>query len=203
MTATADLPTAPAALRNFEPLLGLLRFEFADRRSVLEIGSGTGQHAAGFADNFIWLSWQPTELPTQLGSIQQWVDAASLPNLLSPIALDVSQSAVPAGQYDAVFSANTAHIMNEAEVAEMFALSGRILPEGGLLCLYGPFRHHGQFSTESNARFDATLRRSDPAMGIRDVEMLDEFAGRAGLSRRRYYAMPGNNQVLCYECTAG
>ncbi len=200
MRDAVGLPSAPAAERNFLPILGVLEQEFAGRERVLEIGSGTGQHAAGFAKQLNRLTWQPSDVRSALGRIQQWVDAADLPNLESPVALDVGSDSPPAGRsYDAVFSANTAHIMDEANVGNMFRVAALALHSAGRFCLYGPFREHGEFSTESNRRFDAGLREQDPKMGIRDIERLDEFASRAGLQRVRRYAMPGNNLVLVYD----
>jgi len=199
MADPGALPSAPAAARNFDPILGVLRSEFAGCRHVLEIGSGTGQHAAGFARAMPWLRWQPSDLDQQLPGIRQWVDAAGVDNLDTPLALDVGGTAVPAARYDAVFSANTAHIMSEPEVERMFELVGNSLGEGGRFCLYGPFTEEGRFSTRSNERFDASLRARDPAMGIRDLASLDAFAARTGLERQRRYAMPGNNLLLVFE----
>jgi len=199
MAESGALPSAPAAARNFEPILGVLRLEFAGRGHVLEIGSGTGQHAAGFAQAMPWLRWQPSDLDRQLRGIRQWVDAVGLDNLEAPLALDVGGADLPAACYDAAFSANTAHIMSEPEVERMFELVGQSLAEGGRFCLYGPFKEDGRFSTESNERFDAGLRASDPSMGIRELATLDAFAARAGLERQRRYAMPGNNLLLVFE----
>ncbi len=201
-TPTAnDLPNAPAAERNFEPILAALRVEFVGCRRVLEIGSGTGQHAAGFAAAMPWLEWQPSEMPGQLESIRLWQAASSLPNLSDPLEIDVASASVPAG-YDAGFSANTAHIMSEYHVERLFRLMGRALYPAGVFCLYGPFTEAGRFSTESNRQFDERLRLGDPKMGIRAIERVDEFAERAGLSRRRRYAMPGNNLLLVFERAA-
>lgn len=199
MAEPGALPSAPAAARNFEPILGVLRREFAGCSHVLEIGSGTGQHAAGFARAMPWLRWQPSDLDRQLAGIRQWVDAVGLDNLEAPLSLDVGGADLPVARYDAAFSANTAHIMSEPEVERMFELVGQSLVEGGRFCLYGPFTEDGRFSTESNERFDAGLRASDPSMGIRDLARLDTFAAHAGLERRRRYAMPGNNLLLVFE----
>ena len=194
------LPSAPAAERNFAPILGVLRQEFATLGRILEIGSGTGQHAAGFAVEMPWLDWQPTDIAEQLPVIRRWVSAAARPNLLPPLELDVDTCGVPGGgNYDGAFSANTAHIMSEVSVERSFRLLGDCLEPGARYCLYGPFRQHGAFSTDSNARFDAQLRQSDPAMGIRDIERLDAFAAEADLERMRQYAMPGNNLLLVFE----
>ncbi len=199
MSEPVALRSAPAAERNFEPILGVLRHEFSGATRVLEIGAGTGQHAAGFAAEMPWLSWLPTDQPESIAGIEAWCAAVALANLEAPIALDVIYDAPPDGSFDAAYSANTAHIMDEPAVGRMFDIVGAALLAGGRFCLYGPFRENGCFSTESNERFDASLRRSDPAMGIRDIEALDAEANRVGLGRIRRYAMPGNNLVLVFE----
>lgn len=202
MTSTPDsaLPSAPAAERNFAPILGVLRQEFEGLEHILEIGSGTGQHAAGFAAAMPWLDWQPTDVAGQLPAITRWVSTAARPNLEPPFELDVDSFRQSGSRrYDGAFSANTAHIMSEDSVARSFRLLGDCLEPGARYCLYGPFRWHDAFSTESNARFDAHLRQSDPAMGIRDIERLDSFAAEADLERIRQYAMPGNNMILVFE----
>ncbi len=199
MTPSAELPVAPAAERNFEPILGVLCDEFRGSGRVLEIGSGTGQHAAGFAAELDWLRWQPSDVAARLPDINRWVMASGCSNLLTPIELDVSRAPETGQRYDAAFSANTAHIMPQRSVEDMFDLVGAVLVARGRFCLYGPFSEAGRFSTQSNAQFDATLRRSDPDMGIRDLEFIDTSAGRASLLRARTHAMPGNNLLLVFE----
>lgn len=198
----AELPSAPAAERNFAPILGALKTEFAGSKSILELGSGTGQHAAGFAREMPWLEWQPSDLGSQLAAIDAWVRAAALANLRAPFEFDVDAHMPHEARYDGAFSANTAHIMSEASVERAFRLLGQYLETGARYCLYGPFREHGKFSTDSNARFDASLRQRDSAMGIRDMELLDDFAGEAGFVRIRHYAMPGNNLLVVYKKTS-
>ena len=179
MNDQGGLPSAPAAERNFVPILGVLRREFRNAERVLEIGAGTGQHAVGFATEMPWLRWLPTDRPGNVAGIEAWRATARIGNLEAPAVLDVSRDAPPAGPFDAAFSANTAHIMDLMAVQNMFALIGRVLERGGRFCLYGPFREHGAFSTDSNANFDASLRQSDPSMGIRDLEALDADAANA------------------------
>jgi cyclopropane fatty-acyl-phospholipid synthase-like methyltransferase len=162
---------------------------------VLEIGSGTGQHAAFFGHAMPALQWQTSDLDENHAGINACVDAAGLGNLLRPLSLDVRESTVSPAAYDAVFSANTAHIMQIETVRCMFSIVGEALRAAGVFCLYGPFRMAGRFNTESNAQFDAGLRQRDPGMGIRDLETLDEFGAACGLHRHRLYAMPANNHV--------
>lgn len=199
MSCCADKPFSVACDRNAGPILEVLETEFRSARDVLEIGSGTGQHAVRFAGALRHLAWQTSDLEQNHPGIRAWLDDAGLPNAIQPLALDVVTADLPAQSYSAVFSANTAHIMGEHAVAAMFALVGKVLVPGGAFCLYGPFREGGRFSSPSNADFDASLRRQDPRMGIRDIEMLDALAAQNGLCRKARYAMPANNEVLVWE----
>lgn len=193
------LPNAPACERNRQPILHVLRDEFRSRTRVLEIGSGTGQHAVFFGAALPQLTWQTSDRPDNHESIAAWLCHAGLENVLPPLALDV-ESFDPGGlSFDAVFSANTAHIMSVEAVRCMFRLVGQVLEAEGVFCLYGPFNFDGRFSSDSNAAFDASLRQRDPAMGIRDLEELDRFAAAAALSRVRLYAMPANNHIVVWK----
>ena len=193
-----ERPSAPAVARNREPILEVLTHELADRRQVLEIGSGTGEHAVFFAARMPWLNWQTSDLPSGHDGICAWIQFAAVANVEPPLALDVSDPPRLDRRYDAVFSANTAHIMSRTDVECMFALAGGLLPQGGRFCLYGPFNRDGRYTSDSNARFDASLRRQDPAMGIRDLGDLDAFGVEAGLSRSALYAMPANNYLAVW-----
>lgn len=198
----SQLPNSVACERNKGPILEVLHQEFADCRSVLEIGSGTGQHAVHFARRLPHLVWQTSDLPDNHPGISAWLGHADLPNVLEPLTLDVENvdcGALSRMRFDAVFSANTAHIMRIEAVAAMFRLAGLLLPAGGLLCLYGPFNFDGEFSSESNAEFDAALRQRNRTMGIRDIGELDEFARQADLGRVRLYAMPANNHLAVWS----
>jgi hypothetical protein len=171
---------------------------FTDRRFVLEIGSGTGQHAAYFASALPHLVWQPSDVLEHLEGIRQWVLEASAPNLRAPIELDVDKR-FPAIEADAAFSANTSHIMSWPQVERMFAGIGRLLPSRGVFALYGPFDCAGRHTSESNARFDAMLRARDPASGLRDFEAIDALAQCTGLVLQEDNAMPANNRLLVYQ----
>ncbi len=194
-----DKPYAESCEQNREPILAVLREVFADRSRVLEIGSGTGQHAVYFAAELPHLVWQTADVPQHHPGIRLWIADAVLPNVLPPIALDVNQSGWHDGRYDAVFSANTLHIMSWPEVEAFFAGVGAVLTPGGLLVVYGPFNYHGAFTSDSNARFDAWLKARDPASGVRDFEAVDALARVQGLVLQRDIAMPANNRSLVWK----
>ncbi len=194
----ADKPFAEAAARNTAPILEVLKQEYRECRNVLEIGSGTGQHAVAFGRALPHVDWLTSDLDENHAAIEAWINASGLVNVRKPISLDVRRyPAVPA-EADAVFSSNTAHIMSTRAVADMFALAGRVLRPDGVFCLYGPFRVGGKFNTPSNAQFDISLRSRDPEMGIRDLEMLDEMAAGHALRRSALYAMPSNNFLAAW-----
>jgi SAM-dependent methyltransferase len=188
-----------ACERNREPILAILRDVFADTERVLEIGSGTGQHAVFFGAHLPRLIWQTSDLPQNHASIVAWQREARLPNVLPPLALDTGSSDWPKGPYDAVFSANTCHIMAWQEVQAMFSGIGRILRAGGVLCIYGPFNYGGKFTSASNAQFDALLKAQAPHMGIRDFEAVDRLAAEQGLRLHADHAMPANNRLLAWR----
>ena len=194
-----ERPFAEYAARNSEPILSVLRREFAGAVRALEIGSGTGQHAAAFATELQPLLWQTSDLEENHVGIQAWVQWANLPTLLPPLRLDVRSAELAPKSYDAVFSANTAHIMSWSAVCRMLELIGLALTDGGVFCLYGPFRVGGEFNTASNAAFDQSLRARSPEMGIRDLEEIDDVAAQHGMRRQRLYAMPANNNVAVWE----
>ena len=192
-------PVAPATERNRGPILEILEQEFSDCRNVLEIGSGTGQHAVWFARHMPHLRWQTSDLEENHAAITAWIEWSRLSNVEYPMEIDVARCDLPSGRIDAVFSANTAHIMSLSMVESMFSLVGRLLPAAGVFCLYGPFRDGGTFSSDSNEIFDRSLKERDPSMGIRDLEYLDELASQAGMLRRSSYAMPANNLMLLWQ----
>jgi SAM-dependent methyltransferase len=188
--------------RNKEPILAALRDLLAGCRSVLEIGSGTGQHAAHFGAALPHLRWQTSDLPASHASIRAWIADAGLSNVLPPVALDVASDAWPAGPFDAVYSANTSHIMSWPEVQAMFAGVGRVLAPGGVLCLYGPFNRAGRYTSAGNADFDAALKARAPHMGLRDAESVDALAREQGLEKIADIAMPANNALLAWRRAA-
>jgi cyclopropane fatty-acyl-phospholipid synthase-like methyltransferase len=191
-------PFAPACERNRDPILAVLRSQFADRRNVLEVGSGTGQHAVYFAAAMPWLTWQCADLATQLPGIRMWLDEAGLPNTPPPLELDVG-GRWPTGTYDAVFSANILHIVGWPEVEAFFDGVGQVLGADGMLVVYGPFNAGGNYTSESNRDFDAWLKARDPRSGIRDVEAVQALAAQAGLRAIDDVAMPANNRCLVWR----
>jgi len=195
----SDKPFSEYAERNSAPILEVLKDEFSNCVTVLEIGSGTGQHAVRFARELPNLCWQSSDLDDNHDGISAWGNDSKLTNLLPPISLDVLTADVQAASFDAVYSANTAHIMSLDAVARMFSLVGKTLVPGGVFCLYGPFRQGGEFNTASNAAFDESLRSRHEEMGIRDIESLDAFGSTHGLRRDRLYAMPANNHIAVWR----
>ena len=197
-----DKPFSEYAERNGAPILDVLRNEFANSAKVLEIGSGTGQHAARIAKALPFLQWQTSDLDENHDGILAWVNYSGLANLMPPLSLNVLTNDVPAAFCDAAFSSNTAHIMSIEAVQKMFDIVGNALTDRGVFCLYGPFRQGGEFNTPSNAAFHKTLRSRDPAMGIRHLESLDDYARDNNMARARLYTMPANNHIAVWHKAA-
>lgn len=194
-------PFSPASERNRAPILAVLRDALAQRRRVLEVGSGTGQHAAFFAQALPWLTWQASDRQENLDGIRAWLDEAKAANAPAPIELDVTQENWPTQRFDAVFSANTLHIMSWPEVQQLFARLPEVMEADASLVVYGPFNIDGRHTSASNAAFDAQLRLRDPAMGLRDLADVDALARAMGLRMQPPVAMPANN--LCIHWLRG
>jgi hypothetical protein len=193
-----EKPHAPSCDRNRDPILEVLRDHFMDRRHVLEIGSGTGQHAVHFAAALPHLVWQPSDRAENLDGIRAWLDEAGLPNTPPPLELDVL-SDWPRQRFDGVFIANCLHIMSWATVGQMFAgLPGVIAPDFKMV-IYGPFNYNGQFTSESNAAFEVWLKERGAHQGIRDFEAVDALARGIGLELVEDRAMPANNRCLVWH----
>ena len=165
---------------------------------VLEIGSGTGQHAVFFAGQAPQLRWQTSDLESNLPGIEGWIADAGLPNLPPPVVLDVLAD-WPVRQFDMVYSANCFHIMDKTAVEKCIEGVGACLKPGGILVVYGPFNYAGNFTSPSNARFDAFLKARDPTSGIKDFEWLDDLANEASLELAEDVAMPENNRCLVWQ----
>jgi cyclopropane fatty-acyl-phospholipid synthase-like methyltransferase len=193
------LPVSDACERNKEPILSVLRTWFADRAQVLEIGSGTGQHAVHFARHLPHLAWQPTEQLTYLADLAARVRLEGSGNLRAPTVLDVRQAIWPARLVDAVFTANTLHIMSWTVVGALFRGVAEVLSPGGVLCVYGQFRYHGDYTSDSNRDFDRMLKERDPLSGIRDIEAVSELARSYGLALAEDNDLPANNRLLVFQ----
>ena len=192
-------PFAESSEQNKIPILAVLKQFCAEIETVLEIGSGTGQHAVFFAEQFPHLTWIASDQLEYHAGIQMWLKDSGLTNIQGPLLLDVDQNEWPIKQTDAIFSANTVHIMGWPSVERMFSGIGKILKEGGIFCLYGPFNYNGQFSCESNARFDQWLKQRDTVSGVRDFEALQTLADKAGLIFIDDVEMPANNRILVWK----
>lgn len=191
-------PYSSACDRNREPILAVLREHFADRRRVLEIGSGTGQHAVYFAAAMPHVTWQTSDVEENIPGIRAWLEEAALPNTPAPLQLDVNAE-WPSAKFDAVFSANTLHIMSWAEVQRMFSGLRRLVTGDFKMVVYGPFNYGGRFTSESNAAFDASLKARGAHMGIRDFAAVDALAREIGLELIADVEMPANNRTLVWQ----
>jgi cyclopropane fatty-acyl-phospholipid synthase-like methyltransferase len=190
------LPFSEACERNKGPILEVLRVAFADRTQVLEIGSGTGQHAVHFAAHLAHLTWHPTEQLAYLADLASRVKLEGTRNLRQPTVLDVKQTIWPLRNVDALYSANTLHIMSWVEVEAMFRGIDAVLSPHGVVCIYGPFRYEGRYTSESNRDFDLMLKDRDPLSGLRDMTDLGALAGRHSLRLRVDHDLPANNRLL-------
>lgn len=195
-------PFSAASERNRGPILEVLSEHFADRKRVLEIGSGSGQHAVHFAAALPKLLWQCSDRAEALPGLQLWLDEAALPNTPTPLVLEVGQPDWPVQTWDAVFTANTLHIMAWEQVQTLFARLPALLEPGAKLAVYGPFNYDGTYTAPSNAEFDAWLKARDPRSAIRDFEAVDELATAAGLRLRADISMPANNRCLIWQRVA-
>jgi len=166
---------------------------------LLEIGSGTGQHATYMAPRLPHLIWQTSGLAQDLKNVSARLELEARENVRAPIELDVSSHPWPLTSCDVIYSANTVHIMSWAHVEQLFLGVGKTLEKGGFLCLYGPYKYNGDFTTPSNQRFDQWLKGNDPLSGIRSFEAVDRLAQNQGLALLKDYAMPANNQLLVWR----
>jgi cyclopropane fatty-acyl-phospholipid synthase-like methyltransferase len=191
-------PFSQACENNKQYLLDLIRHEFPAGSRVLEIGSGTAQHVVHFAQALPEVQWLPSDMPRNLATVQAGLADCGLSNISAPLALDVAYESWPVSDVEGIFTANTLHIMSETHVELFFRGVQRTLQPRGRLCVYGPFKYNGVFTTPSNARFDDWLKERDPRSGVRDFEKVDELARAAGLHLCADHAMPANNQLLVW-----
>ena len=193
------LPFSAASERNKHPILAVLRHWLPESGTVLEIGSGTGQHVVHFAREMPGLTWQPSDLADQLDALNLRLEREGGDNILAPVELEVCDEKWPPGPFVAVFSANTAHIMPWPAVVGMIEGSARVLATGGLFFLYGPFHDGGRHTAPSNAAFDEQLRAADPARGVRDAVRIRHLAADCGLPAEADLRLPANNRILIFR----
>lgn len=190
--------SAAATQRNREPILAVLRQVLPETGLVLEVASGTGQHVAFFAAEFPSLRWQPSDpLAAHRDSIQAW--AAAAPNIAPAVALDVEQQPWPLARADAILNINMIHIAPWSATEALFQGAARLLPPGGVLFMYGPFKRAGVSTAESNQRFDERLRADDARFGVRDLAAVAEVAQGAGFLAPEVFEMPANNLALVFR----
>lgn len=192
--------SAPAALRNREFIAEVLKGVLPEQGTVLEIASGTGEHVSLFAATFPDLTWQPSDIDTQaLASIEDWVKQSPLKNLLPPVTLNVEEDQWPLSRADAIININMIHISPYTACEGLMKGASRMLPEGGVLVLYGPFKRNGVHTAMSNEQFDASLRVRNPSWGVRDVAEVAATASSSGLKLKKEVSMPANNLVLVFQ----
>ena len=190
---------APACDRNSEVILGVLAKILSRTESVLEIGSGTGQHAVYFARYLPRLRWTPSDRPGQLDSIRAWTDEAQLDNLMPPVEFDLLDTGVDIKPVDAMVCINTIHIVTWQGTERLFQLAGELLSAGGIMYVYGPYRYVDRPLAPSNESFDDWLKARDPDSGVRDFEAVNALAAEAGLELKGDIAMPANNRSIWWQ----
>ena len=195
----SNKPFSQACENNKDPILSVIKDVFTESVTVWEIGSGTGQHAFYFAKELPHLTWQPTDLAENYHGINAWRDDAQLPNLNRLLALDVTDHNWPCKKIDALFTANTLHIISWQNVTILFERLQHYLTPSANVCIYGPFNYNGSYTSDSNANFDQWLKNRDPLSGIRDFEAVVTLAVQAGLSLLKDNPMPANNRLLVFQ----
>lgn len=194
-----EKPFSQACENNKHPILHVLARVFAHSHHVLEIGSGTGQHAVHFAENLAHLQWTPSDRAQNHPGISAWRQDYAGNNLAAVKTFDVVSDPWPEPKADAVFSANTAHIMPWSVTLQMLEKTAEHLPKRGIFALYGPFNYQGKYTSESNADFDSWLKQIDPQQGIRDFEEINEFLKQRQLNLLEDNAMPANNRLIIWQ----
>jgi cyclopropane fatty-acyl-phospholipid synthase-like methyltransferase len=192
-------PFSQACENNKDPILQVLDRVFSNTRMVIEIGSGTGQHGCYFAQKLPHIIWQPTDKQENLSGIRQWIADVQLQNLRNPVALDVTDYPWPVRTMNAIFTANTLHIMAWSEVEVLFRRLQEYLPKDSLLCIYGPFNYNDCYTSDSNAQFDLWLKQRNPLSAIRDFEAVETLASKANTQLLEDIAMPANNRLLVWQ----
>ena len=207
-------PFSQASENNKAPILSVLKNLFPGPTEILEIGSGTGQHAAHFCQRLPHVQWQPSDLAIHLDGIRLWREEANLNNFKPPVELDATSRQWPIESTDCIYTANTCHIMGWKEVQLFLARAGAVIRSQGYLCIYGPFNYPKtqnpnligddgnekcDYTSESNARFDQWLKQRDPKSGIRDITAMNFQARKAGLVPFQDNEMPANNRLVVWQ----
>ena len=194
-----EKPYSQSCENNKQPILHVLQRVFAGTRFVLEIGSGSGQHAVYFSRKLAHLVWQTSDLAENHGGINQWIDEYPAENLRRPLTINADDQHWPIDKVDGIFSANTCHIMPWESVENLFSNIKKVITENSVVAIYGPFNYGGNFTAESNKKFDAWLKQQAPHQAIRDFEKINQLAEKAGLKLVEDNAMPANNRLLVWK----
>ena len=192
-------PFAESCVQNQQVILEVLKTVFTEPGKVLEIGSGTGQHAVYFTENLPHLEWQPSDLADQHAGMQMWLDEVAHNRIKAPLTIDVDYGPWPVADIDYVYTANTTHIISSPQVENMMKYIGDCLKKGGLFVQYGPFNYNGAYTSESNARFDLWLKQRDAGSCIKHFETIQQLADENGMRLYRDVEMPANNRILIWE----
>lgn len=193
-----EKPFAESCVQNREPIKRILEKYLEGRTQILEIGSGTGQHAVYFSQAFPQLIWQTSDLQENHAGINAWVEDSGLDNIRPPLLLD-SRGSWPNQQYDLLFSANTVHIMSVEMVEQLFIRLPDCMHERSVFLVYGPFNYQGRYTSDSNARFDQWLKQRNAESGIKNFEWLQAIAAQSGLECVADHEMPANNRTLVWQ----
>lgn len=199
----SKLPFSQACENNKDAILQVLEKELVGYAHVLEVGSGTGQHSVYFADHLPHLQWQTSDVSVNHAAIRAWHENYPSPNLHPPLPFDLKIDSIPnsnnSSVYDAIFTANTLHIISWSLVERLFELVGKALDDKGKFIIYGPFNDHGHYTSEGNRQFDAMLSQRNPESGIRDKEAIVTLATQHHLTLENEYQMPANNQIVVFK----
>lgn len=195
-----EKPFSPACERNKDPILEVMKqFITTEDKRLLEIGSGTGQHAIYLAPHFPFMEWFPSDVAANIPGMQMWFDEAKINNIRPAFKIEIGKNELPKMKFDIVFTANTFHIMHWKECKSLIKMLGGRLREGSRVFIYGPFKYGGEFTSESNAEFDQSIKARDPLSGIRNFEDVNNGMAKNGFDLLNDFDMPANNQMLVFE----
>ncbi|MCB0376935.1 MAG: DUF938 domain-containing protein [Bdellovibrionales bacterium] len=192
-------PYAPSCDKNTDPILEVLKLYLPEQKSLLEFGAGTGQHAIAMAPHFPNIVWTISDREENHKGIQLWLQDFPRVNLRGPLSFDIDRDTFPEGHFDTVFTANTLHILSWEQNLKLYSLLGESLPNESLFLVYGAFNYNGNFTSESNQRFEQWLKNRDPKSGIRDFESVSSELFKVGFDLIRDHEMPANNRLLVFK----